>query len=78
MAGENICIGGAALPVASYFVSIMQQKIPILSVSDLLEANTDLGELYKMTPAIKFLKQSNVKQIEVCSFSDAPFNITSA
>jgi len=69
-------LGSGVLPQASYS-STMQQKISILNVEHLREANEMAKELNCLKPWIKYCQPSNVTSAIVCSITDASFNICS-
>lgn len=77
LAGELTWIGCAVLPQASLIGSIMQQKIPNLSVQDLIEANQTLKELKQLRAFIRYQRpMKKLDHTEIVSFSDAAFNIS--
>lgn len=76
--GTIIWGGNGTLPQASFLASNMQQTAPKLKVSDVIEANKMLKELKDMQPTINLNKMKMyMNKVEVWTFSDASFNITS-
>lgn len=77
MSGALVWIGCAALPQASLTASLMQQKMPRLTVAHLVEANCMLRELQHMPASIRYNRPSgNLHSLQVVTFSDASFNIS--
>lgn len=78
LAGCIIWTGHATLPFASFIGSNMQQIAPRLRVCDVMEGNKMLKESRDLEPAIVYNKpKSAVTRIEVWTYSDASFNISS-
>eukprot|EP00737_Agarophyton_chilense_P002296 gb/GEZJ01002606.1/.p2 GENE.gb/GEZJ01002606.1/~~gb/GEZJ01002606.1/.p2 ORF type:complete len:228 (+),score=26.32 gb/GEZJ01002606.1/:1554-2237(+) len=76
MAGEMIWLGSGALPQAAYVGSAMQQKLPRLTVRDIMEGNKILTEISRLQPVITFRRQSSlVTDVEIVTFSGAAFNV---
>ena len=71
LAGTLLYLGNGVLPQASFVTSIFQQKISALSVRHLVEANNMIDELLCLSPWIKFIKSSDVRNVIISSFSDA-------
>lgn len=65
-------------PQASCIASFMQQRLPRLSVSEIVEINAKLKELRDYQPQITFLAPGAQIVPKVSSFSDASFNISTA
>lgn len=77
LAGELVWLGSGALPQASYFGSVYQQRVPILTRDHVLEANRTLKQLKKLIPKLLYTKPApEIDRIELVSFSDASFNIS--
>lgn len=77
LAGELVWIGSRALPQASYFRSVFQQRVPILTRDFIFDAIRDLKQLKKLHPCIKFSStDKTATKIELISFSDASYNIS--
>lgn len=77
MAGEFIWAGSGALPPAAYIGSWMQQRVPSLTVEDILQANGMLKEMRELKADIIYRTPVGViKKVVVTSFSDAAFNIS--
>lgn len=76
LAGELVWIGYGTLPQAAVVASYMQQKVPTLTVHDLVEANKTLKELKDLRPVIRYLPHKKDANITVCTYSDAAFNIS--
>lgn len=78
LAGSLMWAGNGALPQASFVASSMQQTAPRLKLHNLTEANKMLKELKDLQPIIRFNKiNATIKEIDIWTFSDASFNITS-
>lgn len=71
MAGVLLYLGQAVLPQACLVASKMQQKLGMLKVGHLMEANTMLGDLKKHRPSLYFRSPSNISDISISTFSDA-------
>lgn len=78
LAGELLWLGSSALPQAAYFGSLLQQRVPNLTKAHILEANRALTQLKRLDATVTFKTPPvNPKEVELVSFSDASFNITS-
>ena len=79
LAGMLNWAGRAAVPVACFVASDMQQKLASVRVKHLCSANGMLAELKKLTPKIWFSSPAKkVTESFVASFSDASFNTSSS
>lgn len=77
LAGEFVWIGSSAVPHASYIGSWMQQKVPMLKIEDIVQANGMLKEKKEMSATVTFLPPPyDVTKVVITSFSDAAFNVT--
>lgn len=78
LAGEMIWIGCSVLPQALVVGSTMQQRVPYLTVQDLIDGNRMLKEMRDLEPLVVFKKPPEiVKEMAVLTYSDAAFNISS-
>lgn len=77
LAGTLLWLGKGVLPPAAYASSTMQQKISMLKVGHLLEANEIVRDIKKLQPTLLFRRTGNVTKAMITTFSDASFNITS-
>lgn len=77
LAGEFVWAGSGALPPASFIGSWMQQRVPRLTVDDLIQANGMLKEMRDMKAEVFYRSPKvQIKKVVVTSFTDAAFNIT--
>lgn len=58
--------------------SNLQQKLPHLTYGDIIEANRMLKELKDLQATLKYIPTSHTGNLEVLTFSDAAFNISSS
>lgn len=67
------------MPQAAYSASYMYQRTPQIKLEDLIDANSFLKELMDFISTLCFPKlPDNGTEVEVVSFSDASFNISSS
>lgn len=79
MAGEFVWAGSGTLPPASFIGSWMQQRVPRLTVEDLIQANGMLKEMRDMRAEVIYRSpKARIQRVVVTSFSDAAFNITNS
>lgn len=71
LAGVLLYLGQAVLTQACMVASKMQQKLGLLKVGHLLEANAMVSELRKLNPALIFRAPDNIRDITISTFSDA-------
>ena len=77
LAGTMLWLAKGVLPPAAYASSAMQQRLSLLKVGHLLEANEMVREIKKLEPVILFRRTEGVIQAILTMFSDASFNISS-
>lgn len=77
LAGTLLWLGKGVLPPAAYASSTMQQRLSMLKVGHLLEANEIVREIKKLKPVLLFRRTGTVIGAVITTFSDASFNITS-
>lgn len=71
LAGTLIYLGSGILPEAAYVTSTMQQKLPRLTIQDLLDANAMVKELLTLPPYITYPRPFGVHDVIISTFSDA-------
>ena len=78
MACTLLYLGSGVLPQASFATSTLQQMISQLSVDSLIKANAMVKELLALKPWVTFRRTKNIREVFVCTFTDASFNQNSA
>lgn len=71
LAGTLLYLGQAVLPQACMVASKMQQKLRLLKVIHLLDANSMTAELKKLRPRISFRAPAEISNVMIHTFSDA-------
>lgn len=70
MAGVLLYLGQAVLPQACLIASKMQQKLGLLRVGHLMEANSMLSDLTKHRPALLFRAPNAIRDVSISTFLD--------
>lgn len=79
LAGRQIWLDTGILPQALLIGYIMQRCMPTIKVEYLLEGNQMLKEIKLLTAAVYFKpSDEKIRIIGIKTFSDAPFNISTA
>lgn len=76
LAGALLWLGAAVMPQASCVASFMQQNINRICVRDIIDANARLKELRQLPCRIKYIAPKRHPIINICTFSDASYNIS--
>lgn len=71
LSGVLLYLGQAVLPQACLVASKIQQKLGLLKVGHLMEANAMVAELKKLLPALLYRASRNIKDVMIYTFSDA-------
>lgn len=71
LAGVLLYLGQAVLPQASFVASRMQQKLGLLKIGHVIEANKMLTELKKLKAELMFIWPQNIGSVSISSLSDA-------
>lgn len=71
LAGTLIFLGNFVLPQAVLEVSLMQQRLAKLTLSNLIDANVMTGKLRNLLFVIRFRRTLKFTQVSLVTFSDA-------
>lgn len=71
LAGTLLYLGQAVLPQACLVASKIQQRLGMLKVAHLVDANEMLAELHKLKPRLVYRNPGNITNVIISTLSDA-------